>query len=125
MRVSWALVLAAITAVLNWLVGFQWTALNATQASWIIAGISAVAGIVVAWRTRPISPGVFTFAISAFVGLLGAYGLHFSQQGVATFTTALLAVLAVVTHGVISPKADAPYTGVLGNTASVPRAGAR
>lgn len=116
MKISWALVMAAITAVLNWLVGFQFSGLNADQAAWIMAGISAVAGIVVALRTRPISPSVFTFGITAAVGLMTAYGLHFSQQAVASFTTVVLALLALVTHNAISPTADAPHTGVLGRT---------
>jgi hypothetical protein len=117
-KISWALVMAAITAVLNWLVGFQWTGLNAGQAAAIIAAISAVAGIVVALRTRPVSPSVFAFGIAAIVSLMSNYGMHFSQQGVAMFTTAFLALAALITHGVISPKKDAPYTGVLGQTES-------
>lgn len=32
MKVSWALVMAVITAALNWLVGFEWTALGVTDA---------------------------------------------------------------------------------------------
>lgn len=114
MKVSWALVMAAIAAVLNWVVGFQLTWLSATQAAAIIAAITAAQALVVALFTRPISPTVFTGAIAAFAGLLAAYGLHFSQQSVASFSTVVLAVLALVLHGQISPTADAPHTGVLG-----------
>lgn len=116
MKMSWALVMAAIAAVLNWLVGFNWPALTATQAGWIVAAISAAAAVVVALKTRPIAPTVFTGLISALAGLLAAYGLHFSQQSVATFSTMVLAILSLVLHGQISPTAHAPYTGVLGVT---------
>ena len=120
MKVSWALVSAAIVAVLNWLVGFGWSALSADQAAAIIAAINDVAGIVVAWRARPVSPSVFTLGISALAALGSAYGLHLSQQMVAAFASAVVAVLALVAHGHISPAADAPYTGVLGRQSSQP-----
>jgi hypothetical protein len=114
MKVSWALVMAAIVAVLNWLVGFRFSGLSADAAAAIIAAITAVAAAVVAFRTRPVSPTVFTGLITAAVTLLGAYGLHFSQQGVASFSTVVLAILSLVLHGQISPTKDAPSTGVLG-----------
>jgi hypothetical protein len=114
MKVSWALVMAAIVAILNWLVGFQFSGLTADAAAAIIAVITAVAALVVALKTRPVSPTAFTGLITAGVTLLAAYGLHFSQQGVATFSTAVLAVLSLVLHGQISPTKDAPSTGVLG-----------
>jgi uncharacterized membrane protein len=105
-KMEWSLVIGAITAVLNVIVGFGWSALSADQAAWIIAGISAVAGVVVAMKTRPIAPGAFTYAISVGASLLGAYGLHLSQSFVATFSTAFVAVLALVMRGHVAPTAD-------------------
>ena len=115
---EWALVTAVIAAVLNWFVGFGWSSLNAEQASWIMAVVAAVAGSVTAIVTRPVAPSAFTYLITAVVGLVGAYGLHLSQGSVAAFSTVVLAVLALLTRAQVSPKADAPVTGVLGNRAA-------
>lgn len=105
-KAEWALGIGAITAVLDWLVGFGWSALNAEQASWIVAGISAVAGVVAALKTRPIAPGAFTYAIGVGASLLGAYGLHLDQGKVATFSAAFVAVLSFVMRGHVAPVAD-------------------
>jgi len=100
---EWALAVGAITAILDWLVGFGWTALTADQATLIVTAITAVAGVVVAIKTRPIAPGAFTYAISAAAALLGGYGLHFSQSQVATFSAAFVAVLAFIMRGHVAP----------------------
>lgn len=105
-KAQWSLTIGAITAVLNVIVGFGWSALSADQAAWIITVISAVAAIVAAWKTRPIPPGLYTYAISAGAALLGAYGLHFSQAAVASFSAAFVAVLAFFMHGNVAPAAD-------------------
>lgn len=103
---EWSLAVGAITAILDWLVGFGWSALTADQAALIVAAITAVAGVVVALKTRPIAPGAFTYAISALAALLGGYGLHLSQQNVATFSAAFVAVLAFIMRGHVAPAAD-------------------
>ena len=105
-KAEWSLTIGAITAVLDWLVGFGWSALTAEQASWIVAGISAVAGVVAALKTRPVTPGAFTYAIGVGASLLGAYGLHLNQGMVATFSSAFVAVLALVMRGHVAPVAD-------------------
>jgi hypothetical protein len=104
-KMEWSLVIAAITAVLNWLVGFGWSSLTAEQAGLIVALISALAGVVAALATRPIAPGAFTYAIGVGAALLGAYGLHFSQSAVATFSTAFVAILAMLMRGQVAPVA--------------------
>jgi hypothetical protein len=103
---EWSLGVGAITAVLDWLVGFGWSSLTADQASWIVAAITAVAGVVVALKTRPIAPGAFVYAIGVGASLLGAYGLHLNQGSVATFSAAFVAVLAFVMRGHVAPAAD-------------------
>lgn len=121
---EWSLAIGALTAVLNVIVGFGWKALDADQASWIIAAVGAVAGVVAALKTRPISPAVFTYAISVGASLLGAYGLHLSQSGVATFSTAFVAVLAFLMRGQVAPVADVKAGVVAGDGVTVfrPRA---
>jgi hypothetical protein len=118
-KMEWSLIIAAVTAVLNWLVGFGWSSLTADQASWIVAAISAVAGIVVALKTRPIAPGAFTYAIGVGASLLGAYGLHLSQGSVATFSTAFVAVLAMLMRGQVAPAADVKKGIVAGDGVTV------
>jgi hypothetical protein len=113
-RSEWTLAAAVIAAGLNWLVGFQFSALTTEQAAWIMVAVNAVAALVVALRTRPIAPQAFTYAITSLAGLLAAYGLHFSQGSVATFSALVLAVLALITRGQVSPVSDALHTGVLG-----------
>lgn len=100
---QWTLSIAAVAGVLNWVAGFGWHALTPAEAGWIITVISAVAACVASLKTRPIAPQVWTYAITAVAGLGGAYGLHFNQGSVAAFSTAFLAVLALLTHGQVSP----------------------
>jgi uncharacterized membrane protein YoaK (UPF0700 family) len=102
-KMEWTLVAAAIAAVLDWLVGFNFDGLSATQAAAVMVAINAVVGAVAAWRTRPIPPQVYTYLIASLAALGMAYGLHFSNEHVATFTAAVLAVLGLVTRHQVSP----------------------
>lgn len=113
---EWTLIFAAVAGVLNWLVGFKFHGLSAGQAALWIAAISAVAGAVAAWRTRPVPPQVFTYAVTALAALAAGYGLHMSQAMVASTATVVLAILALVTRGQVSPveevrPAAAPTSG--------------
>jgi hypothetical protein len=103
---QWTLALAALAGVLDWVAGFGWHALTPAEAAWWITAINAVAAIIAAWKTRPIAPQVWTYGVTAVAALLGAYGLHLNQGSVSAFSTALLAVLALLTHGQVSPAAD-------------------
>jgi hypothetical protein len=100
---EWSLLGAALAAILNWLVGFQWDSLSADQAAAIMAAVTAVVGAVVAWRTVPRAPQAFVYAVSALAALGTAYGAHWSQQSVALFTSALVAVLGLVVRWQVSP----------------------
>lgn len=105
-KTEWALVAAAISAALNWSVGFRWDGLSAEQASLWMAGINAVAALFVAWRTRPVLPGVYVYVISALAALGAAYGMDWSQESVALFTSAMIAVLAMLHRVQVSPAED-------------------
>jgi hypothetical protein len=100
---EWSLVLAAIAGVINWLVTFKLDFLTPGQAALWILVINAVAGAVAAWRTRPVSPQVWTYLISTVAALLGAYGLHLAQDQVGTFSQMVLAVLALITRDQVTP----------------------
>lgn len=107
-KAEWTLVIAAIAAGLNWLVGFQLDFLSADQAAAWIVVINAVAAVVAAWKTRPIPPQVFVYLISSGAALMLAYGLSVSQEHVASFTDLILAFLALLTRGQVSPASDVP-----------------
>ena len=111
-KAQWTLGTAAVAGVLNWVAGFGWHALTPIEAGWWVTAISAVAAVVAGLKTRPIAPQVWTYAVTSLAALAGAYGLHFSQGNVASFSTALLAVLALLTHGQVSPAADVKRHGI-------------
>lgn len=113
---EWTLIAAAIAAILNWLVGFGFDNLNAEQAALIMTAINAVAALVVAWRTRPVPPQIYTYLIASLAALAAAYGLEFSTQAVATFTAAVIAVLGLITRNQVSPV-EAVDPRVLGEPA--------
>lgn len=100
---EWTLIAATIAAVLDWLVGFGFHNLSANQAAAIMAVISAIVGAVVAWRTVPRSPQAFVYLVTALVALGTAYGMHFSQERVASFTTAAVLLLGLIVRWQVSP----------------------
>src|SRR3954466_13111159 len=107
-RAEWTLVIAVIAGGLDWVAGFGWHALSPGQAAVWITVVNAVAGAVAAWKTRPITPQAFTYLIASLAALGAAYGLHVSQPHVASLSTFVLAVLALVTRGQVSPVSSGP-----------------
>ena len=60
-----------------------------------VALIVAAGGLVIAFRTRPVAPGVITAVLSAAVALVGGYGLDLSPSLVGALSGLILAVLSV------------------------------
>jgi uncharacterized membrane protein len=106
MKAQWTLGIATVAAVLNWVAGFGWSALNGDQAALWIVAINAVALVVAALKTRPIAPQVWTYAITSAAALLGAYGLHLSQNFTSGLSLVILSILALLTHGQVSPASE-------------------
>jgi uncharacterized membrane protein YoaK (UPF0700 family) len=100
---EWTLVAAALAAVLDWVVGFNLDSLSAEQAAAIMVAINAVVATVVALKTRPVPPQVYTYLIASLAALGAAYGLNFPPEHVGTFTAAVIAVLGLVTRQQVSP----------------------
>lgn len=98
-----ALWIAVISAALGLVATFGLSWLSAGQAALIVAAINAVAAAVTAWRVRPIAPSVFTGAAGAVIALAGGYGLHLSQPTIGAVNTLVIAVLALLTRGQVSP----------------------
>jgi len=65
--------------------------------------------------TRPIAPNVYTYALSAVAGLLGAYGLDLSQEMVTSTQSFVLVLFALVSRSQVSPIGDEDKTGVMGD----------
>lgn len=103
-----ALWVAGIAAVLGLVSSFGLPWLTDTQDTAIVAVVDAVAGVVIAWRTRPVAPGVFLTVVSTAAALLTAYGVTVSQHTVGAVDLVVLAVLALLTRGQVSPVPPAP-----------------
>jgi hypothetical protein len=110
-----ALWLATLQAVLAAIVGFKFDWLSAEQAALWVSFMNVVLGAVMAWRTRPVAPSLFTTALSVAVTLMSAYGLHVSQEMVGAVNMLIFALVALLTRAQVSPEEDASRTGVLGN----------
>lgn len=106
MKAQWTLGVAAVAAVLNWLAGFGLGFLTPGEAAIWITVVNAVALLVVALKTRPVAPQVWTYVITSGAALISAYGGHLDQHAVSSFSLAFLAVLAFIGHGFVSPKSD-------------------
>lgn len=102
-----ALWIGVLSAALSLVATFGFGWLSAEQAALVVAAINAVAAAVTAWRVRPIAPAVFTGAAGAVIALAGAYGLHLSQPTIGGVNVLVVAVLALLTRGQVSP-APAP-----------------
>jgi len=98
-----ALLVGVLAAVLNVLVGFGVGELSNEQATLIVAFVNAVAGAVIAWRTRPVAPGVFLLVVSAGAALAAGFGLEFSQEQVAAVGALVVSVLAIINREQVSP----------------------
>jgi len=102
------LVINSISALLSLLVTFQF-GMTTAQAGAIVAVISGVFAAVAAAVTRPIAPGAFTGIVAASAALLAAYGLEVAPETVAAVNGLVLAALALLTRGQVTPsKPDAP-----------------
>jgi len=77
--------------------------LTADQAGAWTAVISGVFAVISAVLTRPIAPSAFTGLVAVVADLLSAYQLNVSAGTVAAVNTAVLAILALLTRGQVSP----------------------
>lgn len=98
-----ALWVAGIAAILGLIATFGLPFLTDTEATVIVAVVDAGAGVVIAIRTRPIAPGAFLTFVSAVVAVLTAYGVAVPQRTVGAVDLVVLAVLALITRGQVSP----------------------
>lgn len=100
------IVLQAFSALLTVLVAFGFKNLSAEQASLIVAAFAGFIGVINAVITRPITPAAFTAFVAAGAALLTGYGLDLSQELVGAVQLAVVAVLALLVRGQVTPVAD-------------------
>lgn len=82
--------------------GFRW--LDQAQAGLIVAAIDAVALAVNAYTVRPVAPAAFTYAVGAIVAVFGSYGFNLTPEQLAGINGLVIAFLAFLTYGNVSPQ---------------------
>lgn len=83
--------------------------LSAGKTGTVLAFTSAVLTAVPAFLARPVKVSGLTGLVSAGVTLLLAFGVHGIQPGlVATLNAAIVAVMAIVLRGHLTPVANQP-----------------
>lgn len=88
-----AIWVGVIGSILTSAAALELSFLNAGQASAIVAALTA---IVIAVRTRPVAPAIFTGALSAGVALLAEYQVHLSDAWVGLLTSIVLGVCVLL-----------------------------
>lgn len=98
-----SLYIASIGTVLSLIAGFGLDWLTPEQAALVVVVLNAVLGVVNAVLVRPVAPAAFTYFIGAVATLIAAYGVEVSQSQVSLVNGAVLAVLALLLRGNVSP----------------------
>lgn len=98
------LVTSAASAGLGLLVTLG-TGLTTDQAGAITAALTAVFGVIAAVLTRPVAPTAFTALVGTGADLLAAFHFHFSPGAVGSVNALVLALLALVLRGHVTPTA--------------------
>jgi hypothetical protein len=87
-----AVIIGIVGSVLTSAAAMGLDFLSAGQAAAIVAFLSAV---LIAWRTRPVAPGLFVAAGAALVAIMAQYGLHLSDAWVGFLTSLVLGGFAL------------------------------
>lgn len=90
-----ALILGLVGAVLSVFVALKFH-MTSDQAALIVAAITAVFGVVMAFRTRPIAPALFTTAVSSLAALFAGFGFHVAPALVGAVSGVILALAALL-----------------------------
>lgn len=101
-----ALIIGIVGSVLTSAAAMGIDFLTPAEAAGIVAFASA--GLI-AWRTRPVAPGLFVAAGSTLVALMAEYGLHLSDAWVGFLTSLVLAGFAL--FGIRPQVTPATFSG--------------
>ncbi len=108
-----SLIIAAIGTVLSLVAGFGLDFLTTDQAGLFTAALTAGLGIWNALKVRPVAPAAFTYFIGVVATLLATYGLDLSQEKVGLINAAVLATLAMLLRGNVSPTTEPAAQGAV------------
>ncbi|MER7153758.1 hypothetical protein [Streptomyces lydicus] len=97
-----ALWLNSLSALLGLAVTLN-VGLTEAQAGWIVAGVSAILGVIAAVLTRPIAVQAFTTLVATVASATAAFGYEVRPTTTAAVNAALLAILMFITRGQVSP----------------------
>jgi hypothetical protein len=98
-----ALWINVVAAVLGLIVTFGMSWLDVSDATNIVAALTAATGAITAIKTRPWSVSIFTGVISTTAVLLAGYGLDFSQEQVGSVQLIAATILTLIARGQIEP----------------------
>lgn len=101
-----ALWIAAISAVLGVIVTFGLPWLDDTDATNIVAIVTAGGAVITAIKTKPIAVSAFTGFLATAAVLAAGYGFEVPQNVLGAVQLAVVAITALVARGQITPTAD-------------------
>lgn len=113
-----ALFLNTLSAALGLIVTFN-VGLTESQAGWIVAGVSAILGVVAALMTRPIAVQAFTTLVATAASAVAAFGYEVQPTTTAAINGAVLAVLMFITRGQVTPSSPTAPAAASGPTSAV------
>lgn len=105
-----ALWLNTLSAILGLAVTLN-VGLTGEQAGWIVAGVSAILGVIAAILTRPIAVQAFTTLVATVASATAAFGYEVRPTTTAAVNGVILGVLMFITRGQVTPVTaprDAP-----------------
>jgi len=105
--------ISVIGSALSLVAGFGLDWLTADQAALVIVVLNAILGVVNALHVRPVSPAAFVYLVGAVATLVAAYGVNVSQSMVGAVNATVLAVLALLLRGNVSPVDPTPESAKL------------
>lgn len=108
-----SLYISAIGSILSLVAAFGAHFLTAEEAGLVIVVLNAGLGVWNALKVRPVAPAAFTYLVGAVATLVAAYGVHVSQEVVGSVNAAVLAVLALLLRGNVSPVEPTPESAKL------------
>lgn len=102
-----SLYIGAIGTVLTLVAGYGLDFLTPAQAGIIIVVLNAALGVWNAVKVRPVAPAAFTYFIGVVATLIATYGVELTQSQISDVNAVVLAVLAFILRGNVTPAATA------------------
>lgn len=98
-----ALIVGVVNAAIMFAGTLGFPFLSDVQAGALVLVVNAISAVIVAWATRPLSPAVFSYAVSTLISLGVAYGFTLTDAQIAGINGLIVPMLALLTRGQVSP----------------------